>query len=302
MYFMDTLLQRFDNLCQRSPFTNVYGLGRSILAAGTLFTLLVNNVHTLFISQNFRIRTHFILDKINLFYLFGYEHLPAAKLVAILILALVITGYLPRITGLLHWWVAYSFFNAAVIVDGGDQIAAVIALALVPLTLLDGRMNHWQKGTPAGRSRNYIAILCLFFIKIQMAVLYFNAAIAKFNVPEWLDGTVMYYWLAHNTFGLPGYMKDIVLPVVENPLGVLVLTWGTVIFEVMLFAAIFFRTGARMKMLCLGILFHLLIFLCLGLASFFFSMTGSLLLYLYPFDRHISFARHRFKLTQCAFR
>jgi hypothetical protein len=46
-------------------------------------------------------------------------------------------------------------------------------------------------------------------MRLQVAVLYFHAAVAKFGVTDWADPTAMYHWFNHRTFGaapwLPGH-------------------------------------------------------------------------------------------------
>ncbi|MGI8950155.1 MAG: sporulation-delaying protein SdpB family protein [Chitinophagaceae bacterium] len=274
-------------IANRNPFTNVYGLSRSILAMGTLVTFLFNDVHSIFIDINFGTKKYFFLEKINIFYLFGYENISIAKIVCVIILLFIISGFFPQITGLLHWWVTYSFFNSAIIVDGGDQIASVITLLLIPITLLDSRINHWRFKQSKNVIKNYTAILFIFLIQIQMCILYFNSAIAKFTVEEWTNGTAIYYWLLNNTFGVSNYLRKIIFPIITNAYGVQFLTWGTIAFEILLFASLFFNPKNKIKMLKAGLLFHFFIFIFLGLGSFFFSMAGGLILYLYPFDNWI---------------
>lgn len=46
-----------------------------------------------------------------------------------------------------------------------------------------------------------IARITLLLIQIQLAVLYLQASMAKLGVPEWADGTAMYYRSHHPTFG-----------------------------------------------------------------------------------------------------
>jgi len=269
-----------------NPFTPVYGTARSLLALGTLLTIALNPTSYLFISTNFQDIHHDVLKNINLFYLFGYSKIWLSKTIALVILTWVISGYYPQISGVLHWWVSYSFFNAAVIVDGGDQLTQILALLLVPITLLDKRRNHWSAPVPSSTYRNYLGILFIFFIRLQIAVLYFNAGVAKFNVPEWLNGTAMYYWLTHNTFGAPNYIRHAVLALIDSPIMVLLITWSVILLEILLSMACLLPVRRRMIFLKLGIFFHFLTFVFLGLGSFFLAMCGALIIYLYPLRKN----------------
>lgn len=115
-----------------------------------------------------------------------------------------------------------------------------------------------------------------------MAVLYFNAGVSKFSVPEWMNGTAMYYWLSHNTFGAPNYMRHAALALINGPVVVLLVTWGVILLEILLSVSVILPERKRMVFFYLGIFFHFLIFVFLGLGSFFLAMCGGLILYLYP--------------------
>ncbi|MCJ7934113.1 MAG: HTTM domain-containing protein [Chryseobacterium sp.] len=273
-----------------TPFSPVLGMGRSLIALGTLTNFLFNNPDNLFLQRTFKAED--MGNSFNLFHLFGYDNLNWSISLSIVILLLTISGYCIRITGILHWWVTFSFLNSAIIVDGGDQISSIIALLLIPVTVLDNRKNHWlYQIKESSEIKNFIGKSFFFVIKVQVAVLYFNAAVGKFPVEEWWDGTAMYYWINHSSFGAPGYLKTILLPLVENKYTVFVLTWGSMILELFLSIAVFLRKEARILACGLGILFHFLIFIVLGLGSFFFAMSGALILYLIPYNFNMSSLR-----------
>lgn len=267
--------------CRLNPINNSFGFSRSLLALGTLLTISVNAPKSIFLSESFSASREHLVQKLNLFFIIGYSNIYYAQFISIIVLLTVIIGIYPRITSILHWWVSFSFFNAAIIVDGGDQITQVLTLFFIPLCLLDGRKNHW--GHPRDSSKiytKYLSYLFLLLVKVQICILYFNSAVAKFNVEEWVDGTAMYYWLTNNTFGAPSYLINLLLPLVENAFIVWFLTWGTIVFELLLSFSLFFKPSHKILMLKLGLLFHFFIFILLGLGSFFFAMAGCLVVYL----------------------
>jgi antimicrobial peptide system SdpB family protein len=118
-------------------------------------------------------------------------------------------------------------------------------------------------------------------IQVQVAIIYLNSSIAKLGVPEWDDGTAMYYWLHSNVFGA-GWLRPILWPVVGSALGVLVITWAPLMLEFLIGCAIFMRSRARWMLLAGGIIFHLSIAVVMGLVSFDFAMTAALILVLVP--------------------
>jgi antimicrobial peptide system SdpB family protein len=287
----DTYFRFCYKVSNRAYFTNVYGLARSILALGTLLTLGFNSIDNLYARHMFEqpATVLSVFDQLNLFHLFEFETLWIPKIISILILSIVFSGFYPRITGLLHWWVSFSFCTSATIVDGGDQITAVLTFLLIPITLLDDRRNHWVNDSTRSVYRNFIAFFIFFFIELQVAVVYLQSAIFKpIRVNEWNDGTAIYYWFNHNMFGAPDWMLHLLRPVFDRPSLLITINWGVILFETLLFAAFFMTKNRKFKLLKYAILFHLGILLVHGLVSFFFAMTGALILFLYPKNKDIS--------------
>ena len=283
MNLVDQLTKRLDQYASQGPFTWVYGLGRSILALGTFFTLLLNSHNTLFDRALFgTTRTQAFIDNFNLFYLFGYDNLIWAKWLCIIILLLVMSGYLIKLTGILHWWVAFSFQHSASILDGGDQITMILTLLLIPITLLDDRKNHWYNTSKWNNPfANFTGnVIVEFLIPLQMAVIYLHAAVEKlYKVPEWRDGSAVYYFFKDNLFGYPAWMDPIFDFLFAYPLTMSAFTWGTIFLELVLFGGVFMAYKSRKWLLPLGIAFHLLIIFVFGLVSFFCAMTGGLVIY-----------------------
>lgn len=139
MHSLNSIKQNL--ILNRNPFTPLYGLGRSIISIGTLSVFIFNDFKILFNQEALQVLTksEFILNHYNFFALFGYDNLWAAKILSILILLLVISGYFSRISGVLHFWICYSFYHSGIILDGGDQICVIFSFLLIPLTVFDKR-------------------------------------------------------------------------------------------------------------------------------------------------------------------
>lgn len=269
------------------PWGKYYGLARSILALGTLSTLLFNNNDVLF-------RLAAGINKVpicndvtrgSIFCIFN-ENLGLARWICILILLVVIFGWRPMITGILHWWVSYSFMISSVVIDGGDQITAVLTLLLIPVCLTDKRKWRWSDKTNAISMTvstgicTLIALSSLFMIRLQVAIIYLNSGVAKFYVSEWTNGTALYYWFTHPIFGFSEALEPILTPIITNPYSVTLLTWGVMFFEILLFLGITIKNRYRNTLLISGLVFHFLIFIIHGLFSFFLAMCGALILFL----------------------
>src|SRR6185436_12365818 len=205
-----------------------YAWARTLLAGATLLTLLAEKADTLFRPLGVEVArevTDIPFMKVSLFTLLHGDRLEAARWIAIAILALTAAGWRPRVTGVLHWYVTASFAVSCVVVEGGDQAAAILTLLLLPVTLLDGRRWHWSPPRAAGETATMVGGACRGLVRLQMAVIYFIACTSKVSVPEWANGTAVYYWSMHPIFGVEGWRRALLLPIVTSPVGVTCLTW-----------------------------------------------------------------------------
>jgi antimicrobial peptide system SdpB family protein len=275
-----------------------------LLALGTAGTLLLNTADTLFLPLQVpsALRPCFGPTAFGFFCLVPQAQLELARWTAGLLLLVVASGWRPRYTGLLHWWLAHSFALSAVTIDGGDQLSAALSLLLVPITLTDGRRWHWQSsGAPAESTieivRRLIAISAVFVVRVQLAGVYFHAAIAKFGVEDWKNGTAMYYWLQDPAIGARGMVARLLDTFIPYDLTIPILTWGAMALEVFLFMALTMPKRAWGALLGIALLFHVLIALFFGLASFSLAMVGALVLYLRPVEREFGIVT-RLALTQ----
>ena len=276
------------------PWTNVYGVARSLIALATAATLVFDSTGTLFRPlAGLPAEVPFCVDtvqKLSLFCVVPREHLEVARWLSIVGLLIVASGWRPRVTGILHWWIAIGFQSTATIVDGGDQVAIVLALLLLPVTLTDGRRWHWERAEPAPPASaaavfaRLVALSAMVAIRVQVAAIYFHAGVGKMKVTEWADGTAMYYWMQSPTFGVPPAIAPLVNAWLANAAFVAALSWGTITLEVLLSAGLLATRRARAVLLVLGIGLHVGIILFMGLFSFGLTMIGALILFLRPAD------------------
>ncbi|MFC0187224.1 sporulation-delaying protein SdpB family protein [Fictibacillus aquaticus] len=286
---------------KKNPWTNVYGLARSIIAFSSMLTLIVNKPELLFkpssASTNFPIcetgYSAFCFAQNDYFYL------NIIRWVCVLILALVVIGWRPRVTGILHWYVAYSMQASLVVIDGGEQAASVIAFLLIPVTLTDSRKWHWQisedRFNPGIHSK-IIAYLSFFFIRLQVAIIYFHSTVAKLKNKEWIDGTAVYYYSREKTVGFNAFFDDITHSILASPM-VVIPTWGTLLVQIVIFCALFAPKKYWKTIFIVAVTMHEIFALMLGLISFSIIMGGILILYLVPIDSVFSklFARNKNK-------
>lgn len=274
-----------------NPWTNVYGVSRTILALATAATLTFTSPTVLFHSAD----AHFQCagpSRISLFCLLA-THTELARWLAVMILGLVASGWRPQVTGLLHWWVSFSVETSCFAIDGGDQVTAVLTLLLLPVALTDKRTWHWQSRTNRICQDSEIlwrllALSALVMVRLQVAGIYFHASVAKVGVEDWANGTALYYWLTSPEFGAPPWRLSLLMPLLTHGPTVALMTWGAIVLELFLFAALVMPKRAWSYFLVLGIAFHAAIAFTLGLVSFSLAMTAALILYLRPVGKPFS--------------
>jgi antimicrobial peptide system SdpB family protein len=229
-----------------------------------------------------------VFRSLNLFFLLR-ANLELARWMAIGLLLIVISGYRPRIMGVVHWWIAMSFAAACAIPDGGDQVAVVLTFYLLPVALTDHRVWHWRMATTSTdvqsiwqRLRTRLAEWGVFAVRLQVAAIYVNACIGKSRVPEWIDGTALYYWMTDPLMG-PGLEHKVwITQLLSKGFVVSTLTWGVIAMQLALAMGLVFPRRLRALMLPIGLLFHAANIVAFGLMSFCWSMTAALVLYLLP--------------------
>jgi antimicrobial peptide system SdpB family protein len=268
---------------RQTPWTPTTGVVRSALAACTLSTLLVNHSDVLFVTTAEH-GVPLVCDgsrAIGLYCILTLERLELARWLSIGALLLIASGWRPRITGILHWYVTFSFQANATVLDGGDQIAALLCLLLLPFTLTDPRTWHWQNE----HARTSHAVACviagssLTAARVQVAVIYFLAAVGKLQVPEWINGTVLYYWFMDPTIGAAPWLEPALRWLCDHGAVLAPLTWGVLLLEFGLAGVIFMDRRYRPWFFAGGILLHTGVLLIHGIASLSVTMMAALVLY-----------------------
>lgn len=284
------------------PWSPVYGAARSLLALATASTLALTDTAKLF-SPAVGIEDPpacTSVAKAGLFCL-AREHLGAARLVAVVVLLVVASGWRPRCMAVPHWWLSWSVIAGVTIQDGGDQATAVMTLLLMPVALLDPRRWHWgvldDDGVRERRPAGYaVSTLFLWLTSLQVAAIYFHSSVAKLGRADWVDGTAMYYWYEDRTFGFPGYARPVARLVFTSGVGTVAMTWGVIVLEFAIaLAGLFAGRRLRHRLLVAGVVFHAGIGFLLGLGSFGTAMIAALVLLLVRPDEVVHDVARRFQ-------
>jgi antimicrobial peptide system SdpB family protein len=294
---MQLLLKRLYNglttFIQASSSKAIVGFSRSILAAGVLLKLLFNDPNSLISSDKLRILDlHSLKYRCNFFLAFGSHYRFEMQMLAIIILMILISGYFMKVTCLLHFWISVSLFMIRPVSIGVENIIMLLTLLLIPVCLFDERKNHWHTPSSTSQFNTSIQNIFLFFIKLQVAFIYYDSLHDKLFIREWLNGTVIYYWFTHNFFGLHPYLIELLKPMLTNIYVLLIIAWSALAFEAVLAIAFLFPRRYKLPLLKCGIIFHFIILLVHGFAFLFFVMSAALFLYLYPAQKSFSLFIH----------
>lgn len=273
------------------PWGSGLGLARTVLALGTIATLLATPPQVLLSPLAGGITPPLCSGVARASAWCVIPHDPqATRWLSVAVLIVVASGWRPRLTAIPHWWVCWSLFASVTIQDGGDQIAADLTLLLIPVLLADPRVWHWQRPDPerTGPVPRIVAVMALLLIQVQVAGLYLDAGVAKLGVPEWANGTALFYLFHSVIFGAPPWLSPLLSAITGAPVGVALLTWGSIALEIALGLALLLPKRLRPLLLASGLLFHDMIALSMGLISFDCAMSAALLLYLLPMGHQLA--------------
>jgi antimicrobial peptide system SdpB family protein len=124
-------------------------------------------------------------------------------------------------------------------------------------------------------------------LRLQVAGIYFHAAVGKTAVDDWANGTALFYWLRHPYVGVTGLAASIFLPLTSSGTLCALMTWGVMGLEFLLAGAIFMSPRAQRPLLFSGIALHLGILWLHGLVSFGLTMVAALVIYLCPISAQL---------------
>ncbi len=262
------------------------GIGRSLLALGSLSTLASNSSSVLLKAvtlpspQDEAAKDALCggVRALSLFCALDVRGAEAGRWIAIVILLVVLSGWRPRLTVLPHWWISFSLAQPLIIVDGGDQLTAVLTLLLVPIGLLDSRPFHWSVPPRLNPTVKSIACIALVVCQVQIAAVYFHSSLAKLGVTEWAEGSAIWYWFQDPIFGPPGWLRSVTLGAVAWWPIAAGMTWWPLIVEFALGLSLLFSSARRRFLFLLGVGLHTAILIFIQLPSFTVTMYAALVL------------------------
>lgn len=272
-----------------NPWTNVVGVARTLMALATASTLATNDTIAMFpaVPASMLPPPYCVgVRHLSAYCLVPTRELEVVRWLSVFALLVVASGYRPRITGLVHAWISFSFAVSSPLLDGGDQVASALTLLLLPVTLTDPRKWHWSPPAadtaPKQPIARLVTRLAMLLAQLQVAGIYFHAAVGKTAVDDWANGTALYYWVRHPMVGAAGVAAKLMYPLTEAAVPLALLTWGVIGLEFLLAGAILCPERVRRYLLPCGIALHVGIIVIHGLISFGLTMIAAVILYLRP--------------------
>jgi antimicrobial peptide system SdpB family protein len=207
------------------------------------------------------------------------HHLAIVRWFAVGILAVAASGYRPRWTCIPQWYVTFSLGATITSPNGGESAAAIATLVLIPICLGDPRRWQWTKPAteqdPSWRGAAHAAILAL---RLQVAVIYANAAISKLLHHGWRNGTAMFNVAHDPNFGFPPAALRALNPLLTHYWSIAALTWSIPFLEIVIAVSVVGTLHLRRLAIALVLVLHVGIIIVMGLGSFGVIMVTLLLI------------------------
>lgn len=264
-----------------NPKTIYIQIGRTAIALSQLLTLLLTSWENLTPEIVDTPQTP-VCDSVfgaSLFCIGDSHGAVWQRLVAIAILLLVCGGIFPRYTSILHAWVSFSMALSMGLPDGGEQVAQVTTVLICLMMLSDNRAFAWKvKDVVVGPNwASGISFAAWWVLRLQMAGIYLESGLSKIGVPDWVNGTAMYYVVRDPSFGASGTVGTLLRWITSMPVGTAFLSWGTIVFEVTIAVLLLRSKKYRVVALVFVVSLHMGIIIAIGLWSFGLIMIGAVL-------------------------
>ncbi|WP_329417141.1 sporulation-delaying protein SdpB family protein [Streptomyces sp. NBC_01268] len=282
--FTERLIAEIERSVRRFPAeSRALGAGRSTIALAQASILLFTPASHLFVpvgATQAGVDCSAPVQAMSLYCLADTADRQFLNLVLLVLLLVVASGILPRYTTVLHFWASFSLSQSVSLPDGGDAVSQVVTFFLVLACANDRRTWHWQR--PGGKDRSGslwqgLAWAGWWGVRLQVAYIYLNSAVAKLPVGPWAEGSATYYVARMENFGAAGLFADLFRWATGITVIALLSTWGTILAESLIALFLLRRASRQVVAAMISVALHLLIVLQIGIVSFGFIMVGAVL-------------------------
>ncbi|MEU8892907.1 sporulation-delaying protein SdpB family protein [Streptomyces sp. NPDC048442] len=262
------------------------GTGRTIIALAQASILLLTPASYLFVpvgGAETEVSCTPPVQSISLYCLAESTDRQLLNVVLLLLLLIVASGILPRFTTVLHFWASLSIGQSISLPDGGDAVAQVVTFFLILACANDRRTWHWQRPRDAGpmgsagQIRQGLAWAGWWGVRLQVAYVYLNSALAKLPVGPWSEGSATYYVARMENFGAAGLLAELFRWATGIMVVALLSTWGTILAETLIAVFLVQRGSRQVWAALISASLHVLIIIQIGIVSFGLIMVGAVI-------------------------
>lgn len=272
---MNKIINYIYNYNNRSIALKIFDYAIAIWLMIHCFTIYFSIKNILFSTNNLcslpKSLFPFEID-ILLYKIFDYDFFTPA-IIALFLLSVSLFFYSNIINKFLIWFIFINLFSLCTsATDGGDTVFSNIMFVYM-----------FCSNSPKNTKNRFIEELGFFLtiiaIQYEIVLIYLQAAFSKIKTDGWSNGVALYYILQQPEFSNPFISKFIV----QNDWLVVIGTFATIIFQLLFLPAVFSKSF-KLPWLFIGLIFHLAIFIFMGLFSFSLLMIISYLLFLHNDD------------------
>ncbi|MFE4368905.1 sporulation-delaying protein SdpB family protein [Streptomyces sp. NPDC056835] len=259
------------------------GMGRSMIALAQASILIFTPASYLFVpvgGAEIEVDCSTPVQAVSVYCLAGSADRQLLNLLVLALLLIVASGILPRYTTVLHFWASLSIGQSISLPDGGDAVAQVVTFFLLLACANDKRRWHWQKSNSEegkGSIWQGLAWAGWWGVRLQVAYIYLNSALAKLPVDQWAEGSATYYVARMENFGAAGLFADLFRWATGITLIALLSAWGTIFAEGLIAFFLLRRGSWQAVAATISASLHVLIILQIGIISFGFIMVGAVI-------------------------
>lgn len=194
-------------------------------------------------------------------------------------LLVVASGFLPRYTSVLHFWISLSVAQSIALPDGGEAAAQVVTFFIMIASANDRRLFHWTSGSGSMNHSRWQGVSWAgsWGLRLQVAFIYLNSSLTKLSTDTWQDGSATYYVSRMVSFGASEPLADLYRDSMAISFVALATSWGTIAIEAIVALLIVRGKWAHPFALGLSSALHLGIMWQLGIFSFALIMLGAVL-------------------------
>lgn len=182
---------------------------------------------------------------------------PIFMIASLLITGMAVFMRLNYILASIIFWISISLSKLLIPVLNGSDLVLNLFLLMAILIPAFPKLN----GRQAPDYQKFISAFCVLLVKLEIALIYFLSGYDKLITPSWRTGASVF-----SVSNLDFFSNPVFSVTLSNGSAVFI-AWLIIVFE-LAFPVLVWLPTLRKKILLIGILFHLVIIVFLGLLDF----------------------------------